>query len=101
MYSEQAGWDLASVRRALARASAMVVVFAVAARFECKKPADGSGAAPTEDSLSYQCSAGRKYPANHRSHRASLHTRQNQIADLMEITSDKDAERANVLCWFK
>ena len=38
---------------------------------------------------------------NRRSHRASLHTRQNQIADLMEITSDKDAERANVLCWFK
>ena len=27
--------------------------------------------------------------------------RQNQITDLMEITSDKDAERANVLCWFK
>ena len=35
------------------------------------------------------------------SQRASLHTRQNQIADLMEITSDKGAERANVLCWFK
>jgi hypothetical protein len=54
-----------------------------------------------EDSLPYQGSAGRKRPANRRSHSASLHTRQNQITDLMEIASDKDAERANVLCWFK
>ena len=42
--------------------------------------------------------AGRKYPANCRPYRASLHTRENHIADLVEITSDKDAERANVLC---
>ena len=56
---------------------------------------------PPEDSLPYQCSTGRKRPANRHSHRASLHTRQNQITDLMEIASDKDAEHANVLCWFK
>ena len=28
-------------------------------------------------------------------------TRQNLITDVMEIASEKDAERANLLCWFK